>query len=1108
MNASGHRLHLRLFLEGIEVPVISANVVASEGSAATAQIEIVPTDRALTFYPRTVVHLFYLDSEELAYEAPKAAESAEELERHYKLLFMGELFSYTYSKAGTGSRSVILQCLDFSNYWDTTYLYQLTYAPGDGENFAIGNQGNFLTAADAPFSDLPTQGPAEQVVQALKKVVQNPGLSEIGQNGLGGLLAILEKLGGVANLYRGLNDFSTISERRVRLMDQIGADSGDTAKAIFEMDTFEKFLKERLESLGTVVAFRDVINLINGGIYYSVVPMPVGRYIKGTNVPLPRPDPSGGARGNTKGVNPNFLVEIGKVFDYLAAKGLPGASVHSGLRTESEQGTVNSSSPSKSQHLDHEGRGAMAIDLTHEMIHGLGNYPSLSLGAIKEKYASGNRQPYIKARILMEEDYTVTIEELAQQGKLTATDVAALDTAAAFYAELAGYFKGKGAEAVLTWGGNFKKRDPVWSTYPHPDGGGFGFDPSHIEATNPQDPRWESSATPVQSADVGQPRERLISHIFRPDVWFVSPPLCNIVFPDDYVSVQYDRQLMREITRLELETYDAMLDQPESGVSNKVIRRHYFAPMLGPADPATQAQEVVANPDRVEKHAGEQSNDSRGGAPALNGRQVAPTTAPPTTLQNMGIGSSTSMLYPHEKFSGIIPRLEHMHEVAFHAAHKLHDETAAGALAGGTKDPFAEYASRTAAFHFLRYRYAARSMSVSGKFLPRLVVGFPGLVVNRPHTIHDVSPTHFCGLITSINHMVNQQGGSTSYSMAYARPHKPDAQDDFVRGIDSQKTTVRKVVTTTVVVGSAGTAGDQSAIDALQALLGASTDLSVAAIAEGDARLKDMRGPRGLQVLSVEMVRVPAFAVPAGDALPTATSLLLELSLTTVGGSPAVAEHATAAADRAAKEHSPALANRPVEAKNYYTFSSATFQEADDEAAVVALEDAIRPPWFSSDYQNNNIGKKIYEPLLGCKALVDYLSLSALQANARKATPPDPVPLSVSVTQAASGIVRAYSAVAEAGGEGAEYSWTTTKRAGARLSEVMNSFHAAACGPFEALDGLGLAGVSMPPPWSAGENVDPGAVREVSAAFDPRKERWGVVSAYRTELAMYRGLRG
>ena len=57
----GFLLHLRLFLEGIEIPVISAGVTATIGSGATATIDIVPDDTLDQILPRTTVHLFYLD---------------------------------------------------------------------------------------------------------------------------------------------------------------------------------------------------------------------------------------------------------------------------------------------------------------------------------------------------------------------------------------------------------------------------------------------------------------------------------------------------------------------------------------------------------------------------------------------------------------------------------------------------------------------------------------------------------------------------------------------------------------------------------------------------------------------------------------------------------------------------------------------------------------------------------------------------------------------------------------------------------------------------------------------------------------------------------------
>jgi hypothetical protein len=303
--AQGQALHLRLFLEGIEVPVITATVSASIGSAASAQVEIVPTDRAMEFLPRTTVHLFYLDYEQSVYDL-SSVQSVEEgtesslqedtentdrvkpfdTNKFYKLLFCGEVFSYSYVKSGFGQRSVILQCLDFSNMWDTSYLYTLRWqqqSGGDGQGTAIvGNQSIFLGAGNAT-DDIVSQ--PERVVAdmaANRQLANNPSL-ESSTGIVGSLFSILELLGGVHGKHFGVNAWATIQERRIRLLDQLGGDSGATATKLYEQSVFSDWLLNKIGGGGAVMSFRDLISLINKYVYYDVVPNPVGRYIPGSN---------------------------------------------------------------------------------------------------------------------------------------------------------------------------------------------------------------------------------------------------------------------------------------------------------------------------------------------------------------------------------------------------------------------------------------------------------------------------------------------------------------------------------------------------------------------------------------------------------------------------------------------------------------------------------------------------------------------------------------------------------------------------------------------------------------------------------------------------------
>ena len=244
-------LNLRLFLEGLEVPIIAATVDVNESAAAVAQLEIVGLDSAMRFKPRTVVHLFFFDGAEHSQTGAGA----------YRLLFMGELFSYTYQKTGSGARSVILNCIDFSNYWDTSFLFQVS---GEEGLLDVPQIQPFVTGSDVFANMLAGGGNVALLVDQLKAQSQ---LSQSVMTGgkvefLSALMGILEILGGVSviddskpptkdnpdytrfTVHGGLSPWHTLSERRVRLLDQLATDDGKTASSIFEQNALTQFLKK------------------------------------------------------------------------------------------------------------------------------------------------------------------------------------------------------------------------------------------------------------------------------------------------------------------------------------------------------------------------------------------------------------------------------------------------------------------------------------------------------------------------------------------------------------------------------------------------------------------------------------------------------------------------------------------------------------------------------------------------------------------------------------------------------------------------------------------------------------------------------------------------
>ena len=59
--AVGQHLKLRCFLEGIEIPIISADLQVQPDAPSQCTIQIPATDKAHEFRPRTLVHVFFSD---------------------------------------------------------------------------------------------------------------------------------------------------------------------------------------------------------------------------------------------------------------------------------------------------------------------------------------------------------------------------------------------------------------------------------------------------------------------------------------------------------------------------------------------------------------------------------------------------------------------------------------------------------------------------------------------------------------------------------------------------------------------------------------------------------------------------------------------------------------------------------------------------------------------------------------------------------------------------------------------------------------------------------------------------------------------------------------
>ena len=293
LGAAGQRLHLRLFLEGIEVPVVAAQVQVNINSPATASIQVVPSDRVFEFKPRTMVHLFYWDSNTDLAPAPNTGAPQttppdnnldlslyaedDDIYKRYKLLFSGEVVGLFMQKTPT-TRQVALQCADFSTYWDTTYQLFLSYGPSG--NFLF--EQSAVWGADSGMFDNILSGHSAVLGKYLHSTPKTPGLQNV-KGLMGGVISLLEAMGGVPRHTHGVNDFFTVAEMKNHILQQICIEQNDdTPIRLFANQAFWEFIMRGATSMGELVTFRDMMRLLFNYIYYENVPCPAAMYVPAT----------------------------------------------------------------------------------------------------------------------------------------------------------------------------------------------------------------------------------------------------------------------------------------------------------------------------------------------------------------------------------------------------------------------------------------------------------------------------------------------------------------------------------------------------------------------------------------------------------------------------------------------------------------------------------------------------------------------------------------------------------------------------------------------------------------------------------------------------------
>ncbi len=734
--AFAQRIRIRLFLEGVEIPVISANVTAAPNSPAVCSLQLPPVVEGTRLLPRTLVHLFFLDAYETtnpfvldsdtagklpdggptdptvtdatAY-SPPVPENATYItatpcgdtaphqwsNRRYKLMFGGEVVGFSWTK-NPMSRSLILQCEDWSNYWDYAYQWSNTGI------FGPGNKALFSGGATNLFTDfLSSQGSVLASILLQGKCNAFPKLKGLAA----GIIRLCEAVGGsyytrpsgdsttgnASKKFAGQNIFFSIAELRLHITQMITAYEDDpTSKRLLARQGYDGMFNRVLGGLGQQVSIRQAMNAISRIIFHETYPQPCPHYKPGRGT-----DPQGTRRVRISN-DPNLARFAGQATDILRGLKAVQAKVEelsgeSALQLQAFNPAVQAIMKDISVKLQKQ-RSALEVGST--------------------QLSSSNAPPILKSI------YSMAIKALKQ-----AENAAIYWRPAARTTSQSKLFEAKLNEAVTQL--------------------------SRV-------PDLTVNTTPLKELEPA----RLVQHILRPDIWFGAPPRCNVLFPDMYEQISYQRSFLQEPTRLMLKTNDEFFGEDE------LFDKLYFAPQSGSlkSDKA-RLQQLLRND-----------------------------------------------VLDHELFTGILPVFEKMGEFNVFAARANDDKSGKVAKIG--------FAQRSANFLYFKHRFNARQFQVNGRFNPYVAVGFPGLVIDKwvdrqvadriramrdeyiavdPEARNRVLPKYSAELIganflanfVEVTHSVSQEQlrGVTSIRCTYARQADEDAE--FL-GVTERTTTVQK----------------------------------------------------------------------------------------------------------------------------------------------------------------------------------------------------------------------------------------------------------------------------------------------------------------------------
>lgn len=854
MSTQAAPLALRLIMEGIEIPVVSAQVSIAPGAPASAAIQIVPTDTGLLLLPRTFVQLFFLDPQLTQADAALADQLANERsispfdaeDARYRLLFEGEVIGLQFMKS-TNSRSLVLQCLDLSSYWDTCYQWFADFSPnGSG---LTDRTHNFVGAGEFLFNNI-ASGTRWVIGNILLSKPENPRYASA-TGLLAGYIHLLETIGGIHPKastfggFRGVNDFFTVAELRYKLTAMIGAVAEDKTSAnVYSGSAFIDWLRNGMSSAGSLVSFRDVLRLVGQYIFHETYPNPAARFIAG-----------------------------GTPTTIRTPKSIEESALGSELVSSLQQ--IKASLESASSAFKTVAATANAISWAN------GRTP-IGRGLQDLQRLLGNTQG-------------LTSSERAFFATRVAQAAASLSEALDRLNAISSIRPVQEDDVSTTQGGDIANRI---------DRATLEIGAALSSSTRRRQEFVEKTVTQAS---------HLFSQLILPETFFLAPPRCNVFFPDSYTQFTFSRNFMREVTRLSVMGGLGII--AGSSRNAGVLGRYYFAPNI---------------------------RDVRG--------KMARAT----------IFRQGTTILPHEIHSGIVPKFEWVSD-----GHRWASKVARGE---NSEERKIRYIQRLANFQFLIHRWSARVMSLSGRFNPYPVIGFPGVVIDRSspsasalEAISDelgtgwsALPTAYVGKVEQLTHIVSQGGGNTTVVFGKARTHR-SYDDEFLGILNRENKDLQDVdmqVSVSVLVDNLRAGVQPDEIERkivtlyIAGTLRPNLKLSTELIVKTRPTTSSTTSPLSIESARLLGISDEAFQAFAGPPDPSGAATTIAVPSTIF----VILSKRTALG----RFVSPRGGIRP--------------------------EVILRPGWYSTVWSSENISDKVYQPLLGCPAMTEDIGAASSEA--------------------------------------------------------------------------------------------------------------------------------